>query len=264
MHTTIPSKACTRILAIDLGKYQSVACRYDKDPQAAQFLHVTTDESHLRRLLARYRPKVVVIEACLLAGWVHDLCAQLGLVCQVANTASEAWKFKHLKRKTDRDDALRLAQLYALGQLPTVAVPPPQTRQRRALIVYRQRLVGQRVRVQNRIRALFVAQGLPAPRGHRAWTVSGLQGLAQHAKPLAECGPAELWPGLLELALTEYQQLRQWLDVAVLARHARPVLVLMRERCSSAALGAGEPLTLEYRNGPERAQQHLVRRWLDY
>ena len=41
--------------------------------------------------------------------------------CLVANTASEAWKFKHLKRKTDRDDALRLAQLYALGQLPTVA-----------------------------------------------------------------------------------------------------------------------------------------------
>jgi transposase len=75
-----------------------------------------------------------------LAGWIHDLCAELGLPCQVANTASEAWKFKQLKRKTDRDDALRLAQLYALGQLPTVAVPPPETRQRRALIVYRLRL----------------------------------------------------------------------------------------------------------------------------
>ena len=31
------------------------------------------------------------------------------------NTASEAWKFKHAKRKSDRDDALRLAQLAALG-----------------------------------------------------------------------------------------------------------------------------------------------------
>jgi transposase len=126
MHPTIPTNACSKILAIDLGKYQSVACRSDHDPQTAQFCRFTTDESHLRRLFTRYRPKVVVIEACLLAGWVHDLCAELGLLCQVANTASEAWKFKHLKRKTDRDDALRLAQLYALGQLPTVAVPPPR------------------------------------------------------------------------------------------------------------------------------------------
>jgi hypothetical protein len=31
---------------------------------------------------------------------------ELGVRCLVANTASEAWKFKHLKRKTDKDDAL--------------------------------------------------------------------------------------------------------------------------------------------------------------
>jgi transposase len=55
---------------------------------------------------------VILIEACLLAGWVRDLCAELGVTCLVANTASAAWKFKHLKRKTDRDDALRLAEVY--------------------------------------------------------------------------------------------------------------------------------------------------------
>ena len=90
--------------------------------------------------------------------------------CQVANTASEAWKFKHSKRKTDKDDALRLAQLEALGQLPTVVVPPMQTRQWRALIAGRQNLVGRSVALRNRIRAILVGQGLPAPRGHRAGT----------------------------------------------------------------------------------------------
>jgi transposase len=50
-----------------------------------------------------------------LAGWVHDLCVQDGFVCKVANTASDAWKFKHCKRKTDKDDSLRLAQLEAAG-----------------------------------------------------------------------------------------------------------------------------------------------------
>ncbi len=212
--TTTTTTTPGPILALDLGKYKSVACLYTGSPDHARFDAFTTDRARLRQLLSRCQPAVVLIEACLLAGWVHDLCADLGLVCLVANTASEAWKFKHLKRKTDKDDALRLAQLYALGQLPTVALPPPATRQWRALIAYRQNLVGRRVAVQNRIRALFVAQGLPAPRGAKAWTVTGLDGLALQAKLLADCGPDELWRGLLQLALAEYRQLVAFLDDA--------------------------------------------------
>jgi transposase len=157
---------------------------------------------------------LVVVEACLLAGWVHDLCAELGLACKVANTASAAWKFKHQKRKTDRDDALRLAQLEALGQLPAVVLPDTHTRQWRQLIAHRQTLVGRRVAAQNRIRAVLVGQGLSAPRGARAWTAAGLQGITQFAKPLADCGADELWRGLLDLALTDYRQVRQLLEAA--------------------------------------------------
>ena len=116
------------IVAIDLGKYKSVACIYAGDPATAAFTSFPTDRQHLRKLFAKHRPAAVVIEACLLAGWVHDLCHELGLACHVANTASEAWKFKHAKRKTDRDDALRLAQLFALRQLPTVPVPAKPVR----------------------------------------------------------------------------------------------------------------------------------------
>jgi transposase len=169
-----------------------VACAYDRATAQARFDTLPTGKDELRKLLARHRPAVVVLEACTLAGWVHDLCAEEGLTCKVANTASEAWKFKHTKRKTDKDDALRLAQLEALGQLPTVPVPPQPTRQWRALIAYRQGLVGRRVAAQNRIRALLLGQGLPAPRGHRAWTEVGLRGIEQHARSLPACGPDEL------------------------------------------------------------------------
>jgi len=202
------------ILAIDLGKYKSVACLYDGDPTAARFLSFTTSRAELMRLLGQHPVAVVVIEACALAGWVHDLCVERGHTCLVANTASEAWKFKHTKRKTDRDDALRLAQLQALGQLPTVVMPAQQTRQWRGLIAYRQMLVGRRVTTQNRIRSFLVGQGLPAPRGARAWSSTGLDGIAQHAKPLADCATDELWRGLLLLALTELRQVRQLLDQA--------------------------------------------------
>ncbi len=206
MTTTVTTTAADTILAIDLGKYKSVACVHDGPSGTFRFTRFDTTRSELQRLLARDRPTVVLIEACLLAGWVHDLCAQLGIPCRVANTASEAWKFKHLKRKTDKDDAQRLAQLYRLDQLPTVTLPPTAVRQWRSLIACRQTLVGRRVAVQNRIRALFVAQGLPAPRGARAWAATGLAGIASWAKPLGDCAADELWRGLLELSLTEYRQ----------------------------------------------------------
>src|SRR5262245_6626611 len=137
------------ILALDLGKYKSVACRYDRSDAAPRFETLTTSRHDLRSLLTRHRPAVVAFEACALAGWFCDLCEELGLACKVANAASEAWKFKPTKRKTAKDDALRMASLEALGQLPTVRVPPAQTRQWRALIAHRQRLVGLRVQAQN-------------------------------------------------------------------------------------------------------------------
>jgi transposase len=85
-------------------------------------------------------------------------------------------------------------------------------RQWRSLIACRQALVGRRVAVQNRIRALLVAQGLPAPRGAKAWAAAGLAGMASWAKPLADCAADELWRGLLELSLTEYRQLCDLID----------------------------------------------------
>jgi transposase len=203
--TTTASTIAT-ILAIDLGKYKSVACVHDQATGEFRFTTFETTRAELRKLIGQEQLAVVIIEACLLAGWVHDLCVEFGVRCLVANTASEAWKFKHLKRKTDKDDALRLAQLYLLDQLPTVTLPPTEVRQWRSLIACRQTWVGRRIAVQNRIRALFVAQGLPAPRGAKAWTATGLAGIATQAKALAECGPDELWRGLLELALTEYRQ----------------------------------------------------------
>jgi transposase len=214
--TTIMTKATTAtdtILAIDLGKFNSVACLY-RSADDARFTKFATSRDELTRLIQRHRPAVVLIEACRLAGWVRDLCVELGVPCRVANTASEAWKFKHLKRKTDRDDALRLAEVYALGKFPDVILPNQEVREKRGLIETRQKLVGRRVALQNRIRAVLVSQGLPAPRGHRAWTATGLAGIAAHARPIAECSPVELWRGRLHLALTELGHIKGLLDQA--------------------------------------------------
>lgn len=206
MTTTIGTATAERILAIDLGKYKSVACNYHANSGEVAFTTVNSTRVELHKLLTKRTPDVVVIEACAVSGWVYDLCSELGLRCRVANTASEAWKFKHAKRKTDHDDALRLAQLEAMHQLPTVTIPHKRVREWRALIAHRQALVCRRVSVQNKIRAILVVQGLPAPRGAKAWTELGLAGLAQLAKPLSECAATELWKGRLERMLAEYRQ----------------------------------------------------------
>src|SRR5262245_33834341 len=195
------------LIAIDLGRHNRVACVYSRATRDHAFRTLDTTPDDLTRLLARHPDAPVVIEACANAGWVHDLAVAAGHPVKVANTAAESWKFTHLKRKTDRDDALRLAELEAIGQLPTVCRPAAPTRQRRILIAFRQERVGRRVACQNRIRALFAGVGLPTPCGARAWTEAGLAGIERQAKPLAECGAEELWRGVLGLVVAEYREL---------------------------------------------------------
>jgi transposase len=78
-----------------------VACVYDRATAAAAFRAIDSSRAEVDRLIRRTRPAVVVIEACSLAGWVHDLCAALGVPCRVANTGAEAWKYKHVKVPID-------------------------------------------------------------------------------------------------------------------------------------------------------------------
>jgi transposase len=89
---------------------------------------------------------------------VDDLCERLDYKVLVANTNQAAWRWKNVKQKTDRDDALKLAKLAALEQITPVDVPAEQ-RQYRHLVKYRKTLVNRGNRIQNHIRALFDQQG---------------------------------------------------------------------------------------------------------
>jgi transposase len=166
-----------------------------------------TTRQALREHFQQQRPDLVVFEACGQAGWMAELCRELGLKFAVANTNGEAWKWKNVKRKTDRDDALKLALLAHRGDLPTVELPSDEVRQRRALLTFRQLLVTQRVQLQNHLRAVLVNQGITAPAGHRGWTMEGLAFWDELAKPIEQCTATELWRGQLHVAMTMYRAL---------------------------------------------------------
>jgi transposase len=67
-----------KILAIDLGKYKSVACNYVAATGTARFATILTHVLELDRLLSQESPDLVVIETCSIAGWEHNLCCQRG------------------------------------------------------------------------------------------------------------------------------------------------------------------------------------------
>jgi transposase len=201
------------ILGLDLGKFKSVACLYDANTAVTRFATVPTDPAGLRTFLQAERPELVVFETCTVAGWVADTCAELGLEFAVANPMHEAWSWRKVKRKTDRDDALKLARMAAMGELPAVRMPSREARQYRALVKYRDRLVGRRTAIQNHIRAVCQAQGVLLPTGHRAWTKAGLTLIAAMARPLDECGPAEFWRGELAVELADLERLAGGLEV---------------------------------------------------
>lgn len=196
-----------RILALDLGQFKTVACAF-APPAEPAFTTTSTTTDHLAALIRREAPDLVVCETGCQAGWVHDLCATLGVRCAVANPNGEARRWRNLKRKTDRDDAPKLARLAAAGELPTVHVPASAERPARRLIRFRQSVVARRVAIQNRIRARVDAQGLTMAAGAKAWNKVGLARLDGWARPLDACGPLDLWRGERHLLLDERRRVR--------------------------------------------------------
>ena len=153
------------ILAMDLGKSNTVICYYDSETGKHKYGKIKTTPQQIHDLLAEHKPDRVVFEICSAAGWVYDICSCLKLETQVANPNTQGWRWKNVKKKNDRTDALKLAQLSAMNQLPVVHMPNHSVRQKRSLIQYRQSLVRQRTRIKNSIRSILDKEGKSMPAG---------------------------------------------------------------------------------------------------
>src|SRR5712692_10279000 len=154
-----------KILALDLGKYKTVACDYEAESGQHEFTSVATTPQALHDLLVEREPDRVVIEICSIAGWVCDLVRVLGIEIEVANTSDDAWRWRKVKKKNDRQDALKAARLSAVNQIREVHIPATDVRQWRALIAYRQQMVWRRTKIKNHIRDLLLREGQILPRG---------------------------------------------------------------------------------------------------
>jgi len=194
-----------KILAIDLGKFKSVACDYTHPMGEHAFETLPTTPQAVHDLVLARSPDRLVIEIGSAAGWIRDMAESLGLEIQIANPNHEAWRWKGIKRKTDRDDALKLARLSAMDQLPLVVLPSRRVRQWRSLIAYRHALVGRRTQIYNSIRALLDRQGIAWPSGRPGWTIRSMARLRGLGRGSLDQSPDEAWRFQLKVEMDQLE-----------------------------------------------------------
>jgi transposase len=168
-----------------------VGCDLHTRKQQVAVLHTDTGEVveqelvHAGDAVERFyrtlpRPVTVGIESTGYALWFHELMQHLGHTLLVG----EAAKIRAMvvrKTKTDRRDAQHLLDLLKHDRFPAVWIPDPATRDRRALIAHRVRLVRMRTMVKNGLQAIALNQRLAL---HSAlWTQRGLTQLKALALP---------------------------------------------------------------------------------
>jgi transposase len=112
--------------------------------------------------------------------WFHALMHRLGHTVLVG----EAAKIRAMvvrKTKTDRRDARHLLDLLQHDRFPSVWIPDPATRDLRALIAHRVRLVRMRTMVKNGLQAIALNQRLALRSA--LWTQRGLAQLRALSLP---------------------------------------------------------------------------------
>lgn len=124
------------ILAIDLAKARSLFCWHDVVKGTHRMKTIPSTPKAFHHALLEEKVERVIIEVCDMAGWIKDLCDSLQIPIQIANGNTEGWRWRNVKKKTDKDDVLKLISLSLTNQLPTVTLPDRPVRQWKSLILY--------------------------------------------------------------------------------------------------------------------------------
>ena len=144
-----------QIIAVDFHcKYQKVAWL---DPptgeiQEADIRHHST--AAVSQFYAQFPAgSVVGMEVSGSSYWLERLVLEKGLDLRVGHPGEVA-RMRRRRQKNDRRDAYHLLDLLLRGDFPIVWRPSPQEREQRMVIRHRLRLVRQRTRWINVLRAL--------------------------------------------------------------------------------------------------------------
>ena len=159
-------------IGLDVHERNSALCVLGDKGQIVERIAV---RGHPRRVIERLRriqePFEICYEASCNYGWLYDQLKLQAARVVVAHPGRLRLIFRS-RRKNDRIDAERLAKLLYLDEVPAIHVPSIDVRSWRQLIMHRRRMVSNRTRCKNAIRAVLRTHGISSPKG--LWTKAGL------------------------------------------------------------------------------------------
>ena len=200
----------TSYAGLDVAQQETQVCVVDENGIVRWTGKVRTEPAVVAAALKRRAPDLerVVLESGALSGWLCCGLQDEGLpaVCIDARAAHGALKGRS---KTERSDAEGLARLAQVGWFKLVRVKSRESRERRALLVARERLVRVQRDLMNQVRGLLKTVGLVLPRTTpRRLTARTLEWLDAHPG---------LRPAILPLlaARTSVAAELDWLEAAI-------------------------------------------------
>jgi len=114
-------------------------------------------------------PIEVVYEAGYFGYWLHDYLVDRGIEC-IVTPPSLIPEARGNRVKTDKKDSRKLAKCLANGELKRVYVPTPAERSAREVSRRRRQLIGDRKRVQCRIKSVLSTYGISIASPKGKWT----------------------------------------------------------------------------------------------
>jgi transposase len=147
------------------------------------------------------QPWMAGMEATMFTGWIYDHLVSRGVTVKVAHSAM----LKAIaagKKKNDRLDARKIADLLRCDYFPECHMAPREIRDRRRVLRYRNLLVRQAVRMKNKVSGLLMEAGVP----YNQQKVHGKKYFAELMKEQSKQMPPSL-PQLLQLSRSTIETL---------------------------------------------------------
>ncbi|MDZ7637185.1 MAG: transposase [Bryobacterales bacterium] len=100
------------------------------------------------------------MEATIFTGWIYDVLKPYALDLQVGHPLRMEAVTK-AKKKSDRGSASTICDLLRANLLPVCTMLPPELRELRQVLRFRNKLVRQAVRMHNHCAGLLMMNGVP-------------------------------------------------------------------------------------------------------
>jgi len=206
----------TRTINIPVRDKVCVGIDLHKDTMFVVGLDPATGELLERRISCKCReqiaqffaalpsPNIVAIESVGFYRWLWDLLEPVVDELVLAD-ATQCRALAGRRIKTDREDALNVAELLAAGRLPTAWAPPSDIAALRDVTRHRHYLSRQHARVLHRVKSIMAQVNRPGPTRLKA------AGLLRYLKAQRDKLPAHL-VDQLEMAIDELVLLERQLD----------------------------------------------------